>query len=73
MTIKDYIKSRLPEKLKEYKKCPHCGGNEFYIQKSSFLYFEFGTDGEIININYDHDDWNNTEETKCTECGECLE
>lgn len=70
---RDYIESRLPPKLKKERVCPHCGGNEFYIQHSTFLYFNLDRDGEIMNINNDHDDWNNVEETKCTECGVALE
>lgn len=70
---KEYIESRLPEKLKKDRVCPTCGGNEFYIQHTTFLYFSFDKDGSITGINCDHDDWNNTEQTKCTECGNPLE
>lgn len=68
-----YIKSRLPDRLKKYGYCPRCGGRDFYIQHSTFLYFTLEENGNIININNDHDDWNNVEETKCTECGDAME
>ena len=67
-----YIRTRIPPELNKTGKCPQCGGNKFYIQHSTFLYFSLESFGRITDINNDHNDWNNVEETKCTACGEVL-
>ena len=67
--MKDYIESRLPTILWDIKECPHCKSKDFNIERSTFLYFSFDKDGNIINIDESYDDFNITERIKCSECG----
>ena len=50
-----YIRTRIPPELNKTGKCPQCGGNKFYIQHSTFLYFSLESFGRITDINNDHD------------------